>query len=96
MFSFCKDIAFAEELKAAGFKQAALLIFADDRLFYEGPSEREIYGYFRSAHPLTGRIHKPTGEDRRDHVQLRGQHVVSWQPVSGTTRYALIEAANVG
>lgn len=36
MFSFCKDVAFAEELRAAGFSRTALLMFADDPLFYSG------------------------------------------------------------
>ena len=36
MFSFCKDIQFAEQLKQAGFQNAFVVIFADDHLFYEG------------------------------------------------------------
>ena len=39
MFSFCKDIAFLEELQVAGFGSAALLILAEDRPFYEGKTE---------------------------------------------------------
>lgn len=89
MFSFCKDIAFAEELKAAGFSRAALLIFADDRPFYAG-SSAGIYGYFRSGRPITGRIEKPTGA-KSDQVQIKGNYVVSWIPVSANTRYAFVE-----
>lgn len=59
MFSFCKDIAFAEHLKAAGFSSAGLLIFADDRPFYAG-SAKGIYGFFRAGRPITERIEKPT------------------------------------
>lgn len=95
MFSFCKDIAFAEELKAAGFARAALLIFADDRLFFAGPSDKVIYSYFRAARPITGRIEKPTG-DSNNHVQIEGSYVVSWHPVSSTTKYAFVEAGNAG
>jgi hypothetical protein len=43
MFSFCKDIKFAEELRDAGFASTAVVIFAEDRLFYEG-SPAGIYG----------------------------------------------------
>ena len=46
MFSFCKDITFAEELVEAGSRHAAVIIFADDPLFYRGRSNG-IYGYFR-------------------------------------------------
>lgn len=48
MFSFCKDIAFAEQLQAQGFRQTALVIFADDPLFYKGSSVG-IYGFFRGG-----------------------------------------------
>ena len=95
MFCFCKDIAFAEELKAAGFARTALLIFADDRPFFAGPSEKVIYSYFRAARPITGRIEKPTG-DRNGHVEIKGSYIVSWLPVSGTTKYAFVEARNAG
>ena len=89
MFSFCKDIAFAEDLKAAGFTRTALLIFADDPLFYSGNGEG-IYGFFRAGRPITGRIDKPTGA-RDQHVTIRGSYEVSWPVVSGKTRYAHIE-----
>jgi hypothetical protein len=95
MFSFCKDIAFAEELKSAGFACAALLIFADDRLFFAGPSDKIIYSYFRAGRPINGRIEKPTG-DRNDHVEIKGSYVVSWLPVSSETKYAIIEVENAG
>lgn len=95
MFSFCKDIAFAEELRSVGFSHTALLIFADDRLFFAGPSEKVIYGYFRAGRPITGRIGKPTG-DKNDQVQIKGSYVVSWLPVSGTTKHAFIEVERAG
>jgi hypothetical protein len=89
MFSFTKDIAFAEELKAVGFTGTALLIFADDPLFYSGAGEG-IYGYFRAGRPITGRIDKPTGS-RDQHVTIQGSYRVAWSAVSANTRYALIE-----
>ena len=60
MFSFCRDVAFVEELKAAGFAHACLLIFAEDYPFFRGPTDG-IYGYFRGGRPLCGRVEKPTG-----------------------------------
>ena len=89
MYSFCKDIAFAEELNAAGFTHTALLIFADDPLFYSGPGDG-IYGYFRAGQPLTGCIKKPTGTVSQE-VPIKGTHIVSWSTVSAKTRYALVE-----
>ncbi len=95
MFSFCKDIAFAEELKTAGFSRTALLIFADDRPFFTGPSEKVIYSYFRAGRPINGCIEKPTG-DKNDRVQIKGNYVVSWLPVSATTKYAFVEVESAG
>jgi hypothetical protein len=89
MYSFCKDIAFAEELNAAGFAHTALLIFADDPLFYSGPGDG-IYGYFRTGHPLTGCIKKPTGAVSQE-VLINGTYIVSWSAVSAKARYALVE-----
>lgn len=89
MYSFCKDIAFAEELKAAGFSRTALLIFADDRLFYSGSGEG-IYGFFRAGKPITGRVEKPTGSTS-DYVNIKGPYVVTWSEVSAKTRYAFVE-----
>lgn len=89
MYSFCKDIAFAEELKSAGFSRTALLILVDDYLFYSGSGDG-IYGYFRSSKPITGDINKPTGNDKQ-HIKIKGNHVVSWSAMSKNRRYAFIE-----
>ena len=90
MFDFCKDLKFVEELKRAGFASAALLIFADDRLFYEG-NDAGIYGFFRSGRVLCGAVQKPTGkQDGR--VELQGSYHVEWKPISGSLRYTLIGA----
>ena len=89
MFSFCKDIAFAEELHNAGFCATGLVVFADDRLFYSGPSEG-IYGYFRGGRTIQGRIKKPTG--RKDaETWVRGSYSVKWNPVLDALKYAVIE-----
>src|SRR5713101_1586670 len=79
MFSFCKDVAFAEELRAAGFRRAGLVIFAEDSLFWRGPADG-IYGYFRGKTPLSGIIRKPTGA-RDAEVCIRGSYAVDWKPV---------------
>ncbi len=89
MFSFCKDIAFAEELNAAGFAHTALLIFVDDPLFYSGTGDG-IYSYFRTGQALTGYIKKPTGSVSQE-VLIKGTYIVSWSAVSAKTRYALVE-----
>lgn len=94
MFSFCKDIAFAEELKAVGFSSAALLIFVDHHLFYSGASEG-IYAYFRGGKPINGRIQKPTGA-KNEYVTIQGNYTVFWAPVSQGIQYSFIEAQSGG
>lgn len=89
MFSFCKDIAFAEELHNAGFARTALLIFADDPGFYAGSGEG-IYGYFRTGQTLTGEVRKPTG-DTEQSINIQGAYNIEWRPVASSTYYALIE-----
>lgn len=92
MFKFCKDILFAEQLKTSGFKQAFLVIFADDPLFYSGNGDG-IYGYFREKKKLSGSVQKPTGATDKT-IQLSGSYEVQWIPVSGDLKYTLIEANN--
>jgi hypothetical protein len=92
MFSFCKDIAFAEELVGAGCEHAAVIIFADDPLFYRGPSNG-IYGFFRAMTPLTGVVQKPTGAKDAS-VRLRGSYTVQWQPILGTLAYTIVEISS--
>lgn len=95
MFSFCKDIAFAEELVAAGFPRSAFVVFADDHLFYRGPTEG-IYGFFRGAKPIHGRIQKPTGKKTmrcpfRDIIQSSGSRS---RVLSNTPSWSWEVAAN--
>lgn len=91
MFSFCKDIKFAEELTKAGFKEAFVVIFVDDHLFYEDKKENKepIYQYFRGKDenglikaykPLSGEIQKPTG-NKKEKVVLSGSYKIEWHPV---------------
>jgi len=94
MFSFCKDIAFAEELNAAGFSHAVLMIFADDHLFHRGPVEG-IYGYFRGGKMLNGRVCKPTGS-KDDEVTINGMYTVNWSPVAGSLMCSIVEVTAAG
>ena len=85
MFSICKDIAFAEQLKRSCFSNAYAIIFADDHNFYDGKPEG-IYGYFRDGKTLTGTISKPTGKTRYVCYHL-------WKllnPVASSDRYIAI------
>ena len=93
MFSFCKDVAFAEELCAAGFRAAGLVIFAHDRLFHSGPTDG-IYGFFRGGQPLHGRIQKPTGSKDAETL-VRGSYVVRWNAIVESLKYAVIEVLPV-
>lgn len=90
MFSFCKDIQFAEELLSLGFKSASVLTLAEDPLFYQG-STQGIYGYFRGDKLLTGRIVKPTGL-KDDEVNIRGQYIINWRPLLNKLHYFLVTA----
>lgn len=55
MFSFCKDIAFLEQLVLSGFQSAYFLAVADHKHFYAGASTG-IYGHFRSGAPTQKNI----------------------------------------
>lgn len=88
MFSFCKDIAFLEQLVAAGFPSASFLAVVDDPLFYSGNGDG-IYGLFRERKAITGTITKPTGA-KDMHVTIRGSYRAEWLPVSGNTKFCLV------
>ena len=92
MFSFCRDIAFVEQLNDAGFVTAAVVIFAEDPPFYSG-SCSGIYGYFRGGQVLQGRIQKPTGS-RDSEIELRGSYTVQWTPVTGSLMCAIVEVGS--
>lgn len=89
MYSFCKDIAFLEELVEAGFQRAAFLAFAEDPRFYSGSADG-IYGYFRASQPIHGRIAKPTGS-QGGFVEVWGTYTATWTPVMADLRYTVIE-----
>ena len=90
MFSFCKDMSFAEQLLRSVSREAYVVIFAEDRLFYEG-SQTGIYTYFRGGDELTGLVQKPTGK-RDTELILHGRYSVEWMPVKGSLKYTVIKA----
>lgn len=89
MFSFCKDIVFLEQLKKAGFEKAYFIVFADDRLFFEGNADG-IYAYFRGMKELTGRIQKPTGSKDVE-LEICGRYSICWSSAGVNRKYAVVE-----
>ena len=89
MFSFCKDIAFLEELTKSGFKSAYFIAVVDDSLFYSGNASG-IYSFYRNKQKITGIIQKPTGKKDKT-VHILGSYIAHWQPISKNTKYCLIE-----
>ena len=92
MFSFCKDIAFLEQLVTSGFQSAYFLALADHPHFYSGNSSG-IYGHFRSSVPITGKITKPTGSKDKE-ISINGSYTASWLPVSGNTKFCLVRVGS--
>ncbi|TXI19898.1 MAG: hypothetical protein E6Q62_02860 [Nitrosomonas sp.] len=92
MYSFCKDIAFLEQLVNIGFEVAYFIAVADDKLFYSGSSSG-IYAMFRGDQSISGVINKPTGT-KDTSVNIHGSYQASWVPVAGTTKYCLIQVGS--
>jgi hypothetical protein len=89
MFSFCKDVVFTEQLVRAVFSEGLVVIFAEDRLFYEGDTTG-IYRYFRGGRRLPGKVAKPTR--KQDHLlEIVGSYEVAWKEVAGSLKYTIIE-----
>lgn len=88
MFSFCRDIAFLEQLVTSGFQSAYFLAVADDRLFYSG-KDSGIYGLFRSGRTITGKITKPTGAKNKE-INLKGSYNARWLPISEDRRFFFV------
>jgi hypothetical protein len=92
MFSFCKDVAFAEELREAGFARAAVIVVVEDPLFYRGPGNG-IYGYFRAGQLLHGTIRKLTGT-KDSEVSIQGKYRIEWRSIKGPLKYMVVEVGN--
>jgi hypothetical protein len=91
MFSFCKDIAFLEQLVAGGFQSAYFLAVVDHPNFYAG-DPKGIYGLFRNGHPIAGRIMKPTGPKDQE-IDIKGSYIAKWLPINSDTKFCLVEVA---
>jgi hypothetical protein len=92
MFSFCKDIGFAEQLARAGVGTSYVLILVQDKGYYSGRESSGIYAFYRNGKPVHGEVIKPTGKkDAR--FNIHGSYPVQWVPVGSTMKYALIEVA---
>lgn len=92
MFSFCKDIAFLEQLVTCGFQSAYFFALADYHNFYSGKISG-IYGHFRAGVPITGKIVKPTGS--KDHqITINGSYVANWLPLVGETKFCLVRVGS--
>ncbi len=89
MYSFCRDIAFLEQLRESGFNQTYFIAIADDPLFYAG-NPKGIYGLFRNGQPITGKINKPTGA-KDTSVSITGSYSACWQKIRGNTKYCVIQ-----
>lgn len=97
MYSFCKDIVFAEQLRNAGFDQALAIILVDDENFHSDYRRKAtgIYSYFRprtdARANLTGKISKPTGE-KQEIAHISGCYKIDWRSVRDRDelKYALI------
>jgi hypothetical protein len=93
MFSFCKDIAFLEELTEAGFTEGLFVAFVDNHHFYKGRGEG-IYGLFRERKPITGTIQKPTGS-KNETVAIRGTYVVDWKQITNEHHWTFLQVSSV-
>jgi hypothetical protein len=98
MFSFCKDIAFLEQLVISGFRSAYFLAVADHSQFYSNEGKKDgIYKFFRSGEPITGKIHKPTGsKEAKDNtfVTINGRYAIKWIPIADNKNYCLVQVGN--
>ena len=89
IFSFCKDIAFLEQLILAGFKSAYFFVVADQKYFYSG-NDHGIYGLFRNETPITGEIRKPTGA-KDSVVTINGSYIAKWLPIFEEAKFCLVQ-----
>jgi len=90
MFGFCKDILFLEQLKKSGFKQASLIIFTMDPLFYSGDADG-LCASFREKKRFHGSVQRTTGT-KIDTIELNGSYEVQRNTVFSGLKYTVIEA----
>ena len=92
MYSFCKDIAFLEQLVSAGFKKAYFAVMVDHHLFYSGTKKDGIYAYFRSNNKIAGKIIKPTG-NKLESVCIQGSYIAEWNTIKEDLKYCIVEVS---
>ena len=90
MYSFCKDIAFLEQLVERGFEKAYFVAVVDDPSFYSGNRKTGIYAHFRSYRPIEGEIKKPTGR-KKERISVQGSYQVDWVPIQNQWKYFIVE-----
>lgn len=76
MFSFCKDIRFLEELKAAGFQNNLFIAFSNDHLFWEGQKKDGVYEPFRKSGKLEGVVKDPFSSNK---ITFERKYCFKWQ-----------------
>lgn len=104
MYSFVKDIYFAEWLKKNGFAETYCITLVDDSKFYKWPernkkSENKIYEYFRNpVNVIQGTIEKPTGKNKGiEKIKLENKYLFEWkniEKVDSKYRYYVIALAD--
>lgn len=99
MFSFCKDIAFLEQVVGKEkFKKGYFIAVASDPLFYKGGKTKEgIYKFFRTQNNdnneninITGEIPKPTGSGGKP-ITIHGSYKAEWKQIKDDCFYCIIE-----
>ena len=92
LYSFTKDLVFAEELKRAGFTKAYVVSLVDDMNFCSGANINGVYGYYRNQQVLSGKIYRPTGKTRdTEFIEVDGSYQVMWLDC-GERKYYILEA----
>ena len=91
MFKFVEDIKFLEELKSSGkFKFCYLITVTNDRSFWDG-KDNGIYSYFRENNEISGKIYKPTGENKgKKYYEINGKYMINWKSLNSDFRYFII------
>ncbi|OOS07422.1 hypothetical protein SAMN02745664_102128 [Moraxella cuniculi DSM 21768] len=92
MFSFIKDILFMETVKAQckEFIENYCVTFVEDDKFYTGRKIDGVYAYFRSGKEISGKIEKPTG-DNKFTISLRNSYKIKWEELSDKKKFYIVK-----
>lgn len=93
MFKFIEDIKFLEELKSSGkFSTCYLITVTNDNNFWGGKKQNGIYSFFRNCKKITGKIYKPTGENKNiKYHKIDGEYKIEWKIISDDYKYFIIQ-----